>query len=477
MRERIIQIVLPAILLLSLAMPTASRAADRGATENRAAHPVPPTALAQLLNADNTLNLGSGFSGSLDVDGWTMHTDSNGSPRFISNTQATPPSVPDDAAWDSRFGLPGVDGAVSTIAISGTNVYVGGWFTQAGNVWANGIARWDGKNWSVLGDGLQLLDDDPTTQPFVATIVISGSDVYAGGLFNRAGDVEAHNIARWDGQAWHTLGDDDTKGVNAPVYAITVAEANLYVGGAFTLAGGVAADHIARWDGASWAALGGGATNGVDNIVYALASQGKKIYVGGRFTHAGGRAASLLATWDNSKWQEVGGGLTEQYHDEAYEPPAVRAIAISGDNVYIGGIFNRAGTIRTNNIIRWNGRAWYNLGAGIDIDFKTYRINAIAIQGADIYVGGEFSTVNGSYVNDIVRWDGVAWHALGAGPDNGLRAEVMALASDGSNVYVGSGPWRLRFFLPPLKQPPRFYAGQTTTGMCWAATRQMAWMA
>jgi hypothetical protein len=145
MRERIIQIVLPAVLLLSLAMPTASRAADSEATESGAAHPVPPTPLAQLLNPDNTLNLGSGFSGSLDADGWAMRLDSSGSPRFVPAAQSGPTSVLDDAAWDSRFGLPGVNGydfpdRVFAIAISGTNVYVGGAFTQAGNVWASSAA-------------------------------------------------------------------------------------------------------------------------------------------------------------------------------------------------------------------------------------------------------------------------------------------------------------------------------------------------
>ena len=33
------------------------------------------------------------------------------------------------------------------------NVYVGGVFTTAGGVPVNGIAKWDGSNWSALGSG------------------------------------------------------------------------------------------------------------------------------------------------------------------------------------------------------------------------------------------------------------------------------------------------------------------------------------
>jgi hypothetical protein len=34
------------------------------------------------------------------------------------------------------------------------NLYIGGNFNVAGNVMANHIAKWDGTNWSRLGDGL-----------------------------------------------------------------------------------------------------------------------------------------------------------------------------------------------------------------------------------------------------------------------------------------------------------------------------------
>src|ERR1044071_3361393 len=45
-------------------------------------------------------------------------------------------------------------GAVNAIAISGSNVYVGGTFDAAGDISANYIAKWDGTTWSTLGSGM-----------------------------------------------------------------------------------------------------------------------------------------------------------------------------------------------------------------------------------------------------------------------------------------------------------------------------------
>ena len=38
--------------------------------------------------------------------------------------------------------------------MSGTNLYAGGYFTTAGGVPANYIAKWDGSAWSALGSGM-----------------------------------------------------------------------------------------------------------------------------------------------------------------------------------------------------------------------------------------------------------------------------------------------------------------------------------
>ena len=84
---------------------------------------------------------------------------------------------------------------------------------------------------------------------------MSGTNLYAGGYFTTAGGVTANYIAKWNGSAWSALGS----GMGGdPVYALAVSGTNLYAGGDFTTAGGVSANYIAKWDGSAWSALGSG---------------------------------------------------------------------------------------------------------------------------------------------------------------------------------------------------------------------------
>ena len=97
----------------------------------------------------------------------------------------------------------------------------------------------------------------------LSALAVSGSDLYVGGYFYVGGRDTA--IAKWNGSTWSTLGSG--VGDLGRVYALAVSGSNLYVGGRFATAGGTGANNIAKWDGTTWSALG----SGVDSEVSALA--------------------------------------------------------------------------------------------------------------------------------------------------------------------------------------------------------------
>ncbi len=96
----------------------------------------------------------------------------------------------------------GLDGTVTTMAVDATgDLFVGGYFQNAGGVQVNGLARWNGTSWSAL----------PNYSNFgvVNDVVVDGGDVYIAGDFeNLAGLPTADYVARWDGSTWHPLGSD-----------------------------------------------------------------------------------------------------------------------------------------------------------------------------------------------------------------------------------------------------------------------------
>ncbi|MEY2410612.1 MAG: trimeric autotransporter adhesin, partial [Verrucomicrobiota bacterium] len=236
-----------------------------------------------------------------------------------------------DANWSSMGGMAGTDGFVLAAVADGSgNVYIGGGFTVAGEVIANNVAKWDGSSWSPLGSGIGNVGQSSE----VHALAVSGSDLYVGGYFTTAGGSAATNIAKWNGGSWSALGSGMGGGLYWPIVsALAVSGSDLYVGGRFTRAGGSAAKSIAKWDGSSWSALGSGMDGGPYYAgVYALAVSGSDLYVGGNFTTAGGSAAKSIAKWDGSGWSALGSGIAgTDNRGQSYD---VSALAVSGSDLY-----------------------------------------------------------------------------------------------------------------------------------------------
>ncbi|MDW8391392.1 MAG: hypothetical protein RMK84_14800, partial [Oscillochloridaceae bacterium] len=345
----------------------------------------------------------------------------------------------DGSAWSNLGGsvVAALNGDASVLAVSGGNLYVGGGFTNAGGVpEADYVARWNGSAWSALGGSG---GNSALSSPVLA-LAVSGSDVYVGGWFtNAAGIAEADYVARWNGTSWSALGGSGNGALNSWVNALAASGGDVYVGGAFTNAAGIPqADYVARWDGTNWNALGGGANGALNSQVYALAVSGGDVYVGGDFTNAAGiPQADYVARWNGSSWSALGGGANGALNGQVY------ALAVNGNDLYVGGNFiDAAGIPQADYVARWNGSAWSALGSSADGDLNG-QVKALAVSGSDVYVGGQFTDAAGiSQADHVARWDGSAWSALGGSGGNGaLTGQVKALAVSGSDVYVGGFFW------------------------------------
>ena len=149
-------------------------------------------------------------------------------------------------------------------------------FTKAGGITVNYIAKWDGAAWSALGTGAA----NPLTTPTVNALAVSGSNLYAGGFFATLDGVTVNGIAKWDGTSWSALGSGIGGVVgfccNDHVSALATTGNDLYAGGQFSKIGDVSANGIAKWDGTNWSALGPGF-----DYVYALGLSGTNLYAGG----------------------------------------------------------------------------------------------------------------------------------------------------------------------------------------------------
>ncbi|MBI4339841.1 MAG: hypothetical protein HY680_07790 [Chloroflexi bacterium] len=310
------------------------------------------------------------------------------------------------AMWDGRRWWPlgsGVDRWVFAIAVGASGeVYVGGAFTRAGDVKARHIAKWDGTRWSALGEGIEWN---------VTTLLVRPEGLYAGGM--RTPDDQGRNgVARWDGERWTVLEDHRDGSVDALAFRGT----SLFIGGRHW----PSAHGLRIWDGVRTADPDFGNAFG---DVFALAVMGANLYVGGSFQGAGlwepkteeERVSSPgIVRWNGQRWLAMGDG-TARAAGRGYEFGVVRAIAIKGNGIYIGGDFDRAGDASARNIARWDGRRWWPLGPGIGFDPRSEyaKVGAMAVgRAGEVYAAGEFLYAGSVLANSIARWDGRQWSAL-----------------------------------------------------------------
>lgn len=384
-------------------------------------------------------SLGSGMDGCDTYNGcvWSLAAGPDGS-IYAGGTFTTAGGVAASniARWDSTTstwhslgsGIPSY-GQVTSLALSATGMlYVGGYFTSAGGVYADWIASWDG-TWHALDSGVN--------NPVWALARTADGSIYAGGYFTSASGVPASHVARWDPltSSWHTVGSgngmsggDAREGVRA-----LTRDSNgvIYAGGDFAAAGDVAANRIARWDGAAWRPLSGGMSDRYSSAYVSALAMGSDgaLYAGGLFERAGATWLKSIARWDGTEWQPLGDGVNG----------SVSALAADRDgNIYVGGSFRTAGDVTVNNIARWHipTATWHALGGGVTApDYCAVFALAIEPDGA-LYVGGYFKTAGDVPANHIARWDPATatWHSLGTG----MNYKVHALVSgpDGS-LYAG----------------------------------------
>jgi len=176
----------------------------------------------------------------------------------------------------------------------------------------------------------------------------------------------------------------------------------------------------------SWDDLGPPSASGTYTNVRAIAVYGNYVYIGGDFTNFDNIAnADYIVRYDKSTgtYAALGTGMNG----------VVRGLATdAAGNLYAVGDFTTAGGTAVAWIAKWNGSAWSALGSGLTSGSGGYGIT-VAPSG-DIYVVGDFTDAGGGAASRIAKWNGSTWSALGSGLNN--ITYCVAVAPNG-DVYAG----------------------------------------
>ncbi len=316
------------------------------------------------------------------------------------------------------------------------DIIAAGDFTWAGTVAANRVARWDGTRWWSLGSGIN--------GSVRALCVTDEGVLLAGGQFTTAGGTPVQGIAQWNGAEWLASGAVVQPGgrVNALLKA---SDGSIYAGGSIARGPSNQWDHqLARYVNGVWTVVPevvigdvlalaelpggrlviGGDLSWIDGVrIYELAirSNGQwqalppitnniramcidadgRLAIAGDFQSCGKRNLLRLMPWG---WDDYITGINNQ----------VSAIlAVSSDEVYIGGPFFSFERLCVGNLVHWDGTRWNPLGDGISGRTAPSVTKILKMPDGDLVVLGRFDYAGREVVNSVARWNGSDWHAFG----------------------------------------------------------------
>ncbi len=272
--------------------------------------------------------------------------------------------------------------------------YIGGDFLGTGTVKSNCLVAYDGTTARSVDGG--MFQSTGWDRFGVNALLVQGNSLYAGGAFKRAGTLQdtVFSIARWDGTQWNTLGAGfPSDGYYAPIECLADdGNGGLFAGGFFQACDTARASSLALWSNSTWTPYAFVPEDGWSHIM-AITRTSSSLFVAGNFDIHGGHVCNGIAEWDGHQWLDLDGGMVNGVW--------IRAMAVKGDELYVGGRFRAIGNIAARNCAVWNmkTRQWRALGSGLDSE-----VVSIAVVGDTVFFSGLFRQAGKKSSSHIAAW-------------------------------------------------------------------------
>jgi trimeric autotransporter adhesin len=298
--------------------------------------------------------------------------------------------------------LQGQDTEVRALAVSGSTLYVAGYFDRIAGEPRTGLAAIDLETgrpttWApVVENGLQRMAVTDT-----AVYVSPEGDNYEtfGELPLSATDPETAEPLDWRA-AVENLGDR--------VKALVVAGSRVYLAGHFRWVNGERRRGLAAVDAETGELLPWNPRPNGDEGAITVAISDGTLYVGGDFTRIAGARRYRVAAFDAETGELLEWAPRLQQGDLGYGPEA-HAFAVTDAAVFIAGDFSSLAGAPREGLAAVDPETGRPLPWRVDLDTNVgYGASHLTIAGSTLYLAGEFESVNGVPQRNLaaVRLDG-----------------------------------------------------------------------
>ncbi len=301
------------------------------------------------------------------------------------------------------------------------------------------VRFWDGKDWTLPGDGLSFVDKTTVR----ALAVADRGDVFVS-IAVQSKRNPNDLVLHWDGERWERI-----KGATNVTRLVPDRRGGLYAVGAFETNTPASGRWIGWWNRGAWQPLGADLRH--PDPRFAIGIGGVTIWnddliVSGGFRRAGDVEANLIAGWNGTNWYALGGGLGGRgpLHSSSrtravYAEVGYASALLPKDNELVAfGSFTEAGDCAAPGVARWNGTNWSRF-----MDPSSTGVNGLirglAADDRYVYAVGNFNTAGAAVAHGLARWNGTAWEGFPQRPPEAPRS-YHALAATGDALWVCGSP-------------------------------------
>jgi hypothetical protein len=371
-------------------------------------------------------------------------TSVGGEPRIaMAKVDATTGAV---RSFDPRIGAFDATVSVKTLAVAGTSVYAGGDLSFVNRVTRHGVAALDADGVPTsfnpdAGPG------GPNTFNDVSAIAVTDNAVYLGGNFTSMGGQPRNRIAKvsLDGTLDPNFNPNATGGNIPGVDTIVVTSSDVYVGGDFSTIGGQPRIDLAKLNPITGLVDGGRQSfdpdplNGVNpSRVRTLQVSGDAVYVGGDFTTIGGQSRNKIA-----KISGTTGDADVQFNANvsggSNVGPYILDIVLARSTLFVAGDFSNIGGAARNNVATLNPPTGAEV-TGFNPNVtggQRPQVLKIAVTDEEVYIGGSFTHVGGTPQGYIARLSKTGALTPFNPKIRDFPGEVLTVATSNTTLYAG----------------------------------------
>jgi hypothetical protein len=305
----------------------------------------------------------------------------------------------------------------------------------------------------------------------VRALLLTSEHLMVGGRFSTFGGMPASHIAKVT-LSTGALDSQFTQnvGTNGQINALAILDNALYLGGAFHEIGSLETRQSAHYLAKVTLSTGAldtqftlGGTFGLTGPVLALAASNQALYVGGSFSEItetvlqnGSPDRVRVPVGPLVKLNPTSGNRDPSFSFHPSDAVRVNAIALSGADLFVGGLFEKA--LKKINASTGAENAFFSGTTSLVMNSGVPVVHSLALSSDGIFVGGNFSGVSNNGV--VTNSQNLTKLSLNSGiPSGTFNISSIPLSLAVVETFMNPGPAQATGDVAPFLLTQKIYVG------------------